>query len=285
MERAAIGAFSSTLPRKVRIDSRRRYVPDLAELWRYRELVWLFGRRDLTVRYRQTIFGTLWVFAGPLVTALLFTFVFGEVADLPTDGVPYFVFSYAGLLAWNLFTGVLTGASTSLTSNSGLITKVYFPRLVIPLATMAGTLVNTLISFGVMLFLLLVSGVGYSVEMVSLPLWLLLAVALAIGVSLTVTSLSVSYRDVNYVTPLITQVLLWLSPVAYSLEAVPANLRDLYLLNPLTSIVEGCRWALLGGDRLPPAWAIAYTVAVTVAVLVVGLVVFSRREVVFADVV
>ena len=274
-----------TSARRVRIDSRRRSFPDLRELLRYRQLIWLFGRRDLTVRYRQTVLGTLWVFAGPIVSAGLFTLVFGTVADLPTDGVPYFVFSYAGLLAWNFFSGVLSGASNSLTGNAGLITKVYFPRLVIPIATMASTLVNTLISFGMLLVLLPLSGVGYSVEMVTLPLWMLLALALGMGVALIVTSLAVSYRDVNYLTPLMTQVLMWISPVAYSLEAVPANLRDLYLLNPLTSIVEGCRWAILGGDRLPPAWAIAYTLFVTIAVMLTGLVVFARRETVFADVI
>jgi len=281
MTAAAAGAST----RRTRIDSSRRWLPDTRELIAYQQLVVLFGRRDLTARYRQTVFGSLWVFAGPLVSAGLFSFVFGRVADLPTNGVPYFVFSYAGLLAWNLFSGVLTGASTSMTGNGGLITKVYFPRLVIPLSTTASTLLNTAISFCVMVVLLLISGVGISWQIVLLPLWLTPAAFLAMGSALVLTSFAVTYRDINYVTPLATQLLLFLSPVAYSLEAVPPDLRNLYLLNPLTSIVEGCRWSLLGGSELPPAWAIAYSAAVAIGTLLVGLIVFTRREPGFADVI
>ena len=244
----------------MRIDSRRRWFPDLREFLAYRQLIVLFGRRDITAKYRQTALGSIWVLAGPLVSAGLFSFVFGNVADLPTNGVPYFVFAYAGLLAWNVFSGTLSGAATSVTGTGGLITRVYFPRLVVPFATMANTVVNTLISIGVMLVLLAVSGVGYSFQLLLLPVWLLVAAVLAMGIALVLTSFSVSYRDINYLTPLATQLLLFLSPVAYSIEAVPSDLRTLYLLNPLTSIVEGCRWSVLGGSYLPPAWAFAYTV-------------------------
>lgn len=276
---------SGSPARRLRIDARRRWFPDLRELWRYRQLVVLLGRREITTRYRQTALGTLWVFAGPIVSAGLFSFVFGRVADLPTGGVPYFVFSYAGLLAWNLFANSLSSAATSLTANAALITKIYFPRVAVPLSTLASTLLSTLISFGVMLFLLAVSGVGYSLQMVTLPFWLLLAIALAVGLSLVLSSISVSYRDINYLTPLFTQFVLFLSPVAYSFEAVPSSLHTLYLLNPLTTVVEGCRWSLVGGSLAIPGWAIAYTVAVTVGLVVIGSVVFARREGGFADVV
>ena len=270
--------------RRIRIDSRRRWFPDLRELLRYWQLIVLLGRRDITVRYRQTVLGTIWIFAGTLVTAGLFSFVFGRVADLPSGGVPYFAFSYAGLIAWNLFSNTLSSASTSLNSNSALIGKIYFPRLVLPLYTLASTLVTTVISFGVMAVILVAYGIAVTPQILLLPVWLTLAVVLAMGISLALTALSVTYRDVNYITPVLTSVLLYLSPVAYSIEAVPANLRNLILLNPLSTIVEGTRWSLLGTGSLT-GWAIAYTVVLTVGALVGGLAVFARLESSFADVI
>lgn len=270
--------------RRLRIDSRRRWLPDLGELIRYRHLVVLLGRRDITAKYRQTVLGTVWIFGGPLVSAALFAFVFGRVAELPSAGVPYFVFSYAGLLGWNLFSNTLSSASSSINSNSALITKIYFPRLVLPLSTVASTLLNLAISFGIMLVLLVAFGIGISLQLVVLPFWLLLALLLAMGVGLVLSAFAVSYRDVNYVTPIFTSLLMYLSPVAYSVDAVPKNLQSLFLLNPLTTIVEGCRWSLLGSGNLT-AWAVVYTVALTIASLVVGLVVFTRRESSFADVI
>jgi lipopolysaccharide transport system permease protein len=270
--------------RRVRIDSRRRWFPDLRELLRYSQLIVLLGRRDITVRYRQTILGTIWIFAGTLVTAGLFSFVFGRVAGLSSGGVPYFAFSYAGLIAWNLFSSTLTGASTSLNSNSPLIGKIYFPRLVLPLYTLASTLLTTVLNFGVMVVLLIVYGIEVTPQILLLPVWLTLAVVLAMGISLVLTALSVTYRDVNYVTPVLTSLLLYLSPVAYSIDAVPANLRNLILLNPLSTIVEGTRWSLLGTGNLT-GWAIVYTVVLTVGALVGGLAVFAHLESSFADVI
>ena len=271
--------------RRTRIDNQRRWFPNMAEFIQYRHLTVMLGRRDITVRYRQTVLGTLWIFTGPLVSAGLFSLVFGRVASLPSDGVPYFVFSYAGLLTWSLFSGILSSISTSVASSSALITKVYFPRLVVPFATLPSTLLNTAISFVVMLVLLAISGVGFSLQILVLPVWLLLAMALSIGLGLIFTSAAVWYRDVNYLTPLLIQLLLFLSPVAYSLAAVPDSLHTLYLLNPLTTVEEGTRWSLLGGSALPPAWAIVYSFVVTTVTLVVGLAVFARSERGFADVV
>ena len=272
-------------PALVRIDGRRRWFPSLRDLFESRQLVVLLGRRDVTVRYRQTVLGAVWIFLGALVSAGMFTFVFGRVADLPSQGVPYFVFSYAGLLAWNLFSGTLSGASGSVNASSGLITKIYFPRLVVVASSIAGTLVNLVISFGIMLALLAISGVGYSAQILLTPAWLLLGATLAMGLALTLTSIAVWYRDVTYLTPLATQLLLFLSPVAYSVQAVPKELQNWYLLNPLTTIVEGARWSLLGTSYLPPTWAIVYTVGLTLAVLLVGLTVFARLEGGFADVI
>jgi lipopolysaccharide transport system permease protein len=226
----------------------------------------------------------VWIFTGPLVSAGLFTFVFGNVAKLGSDGIPYFAFSYAGLLGWTLFTSILSGASGSLNSNSSLISKIYFPRLVLPLSSTASTLINTAISLVIMLVVLVVYDIGFSARMLLLPFWLLLAISLAMGLGLVVTSVAVKYRDVNYVTSVFTSLLLYLSPVAYSVSAVPASVRPYYQLNPITTIVDGCRWSLLGSNNLSP-WGIAYTVAVTVVALIGGAALFTRLEWGFADVI
>jgi len=219
------------------------------------------------------------------MSAGLFSFVFGRVAQLPSGGHSYFLFSYTALLAWNLFSQSLASASASLTSSSALITKIYFPRLVIPISTLGSVIVNMLITFGVTLVLLVATSTAFTSQILLLPLWLLLALTLALGLGLALASFSVLYRDVNYVTTLLVQFLLYLSPVGYSIEVVPAGLRTLYLLNPVATIVEGCRWSLLGTDYLPPAWAIVYTCAASVCAVVVGTAVFARREPTFADVV
>jgi lipopolysaccharide transport system permease protein len=269
---------------RIRIDSRRRWLPDLRAVVRARQLLFLLNRRDITVRYRQTVLGAIWIVVSPLLSAGLFTFVFGRVAKLPSDGLPYFAFSYAGLLGWNLFSDTLLSGSRSLVGNSNLITKIYFPRLVLPISTMASTLVNTGISFVVMLVILFAYRIPLTINLLVLPVWLMLAIALGVGIGLVLTSVSVTYRDVNYVTPALMPLLLYVTPVAYSVNAVPANLRGFYLLNPLATIVEGCRWSLLGSGYLVPA-AIVYTFVVTAASLVIGLIVFTRLEWGFADVI
>lgn len=270
--------------RRLRIDSRRRWFPDLRAFFRAGQLLALLSRRDITVKYRQTVLGAVWIFTGPLVSAALFTFVFGRVAQLSSDGVPYFVFTYAALLGWNMFAEALVGASKSLISNTGLITKIYFPRLVLPFSTVAATLINTAISFVVMLLLLVVYDIGFSLHLLMLPVWLLLALVLAMGLGIVLTSVSVLYRDVNYLTPVLIPLLLYVTPVAYSSGEVPGDLRYLYLLNPIATIVEGCRWSLLGHGRLT-SWAIVYTAALAVGALVLGLTLFARLEWKFADVV
>lgn len=269
---------------RLRIDSRRRWFPNLKALFRARQLLVLLSRREITVRYRQTVLGTIWIFTGPLVSAGLFTFVFGRVAKLPTDGVPYFAFSYAGLVGWNLFSETLLGASKSLTSNSSLVTKIFFPRLSLPLSQLATTLINTGISFGVMVFLLLVYDIGFSLHLLLLPVWLLLAIVMAMGIGFALTAISALYRDVNYLTPVFIPLLLYLTPVAYSSSAVPPELRTAYLLNPIATIVDGFRWSLLGHAELSP-WAIVYTVVVAFGSMIAGLMVFARLEGKFADVI
>ena len=284
MAAAAVTEHGDVVRRRLRIDSRRRWLPDFRALFHASDLLRLLARRDITVRYRQTALGAVWIIAGPLLSAGLFSFVFGRVADLSSEGEPYFAFSYAALLAWNLFSETLMASSRSLTANSGLVTKIYFPRLVLPLSTASSTLVNAALSVGVMLVLLVVYDIGFTLRILLLPAWILLALGLAMGLGLVVTSISVFFRDVNYVTQVAIPLLLFLTPVAYSTAEVPDDVRVAYLLNPVATIVEGCRWSLLGDGYLRGP-AVVYTVAVTVIAVVAGLMAFARLERGFADVV
>lgn len=269
---------------RLQIDSRHRWFPDLRDFFRYGQLIVLLCRRNITVMYRQTVLGAVWVVVNPLLSAGLFTFVFGRVAHLKTGGVPYFAFSYAGLLTWNLFSGSLTSAATSLVSNSSLFTRIYFPRLVLPVSQLAQTIINSSVSVVVMALLLVVYHIGFTLRLLFVPFWLLLALVLSFGISLILSSIAVFYRDVQYVTGAIVPMLLFLTPVAYSSSEVPHSLRFVYLLNPIATIVEGGRWSLIGHTSLS-MWTVVYTTAFTFGILVLGLVVFARLEWRFADVV
>lgn len=267
-----------------RIDSRRRWFPNLRELLRARDLIVLLSRRQITVTYRQTVLGAAWIFVSPVLSAGLFTVVFGRIAHLSSGGTPYFVFSYAGLLGWNLFSSTLTGAAGSLTSNSALISKIYFSRLVLPLASLGATFIQLAVSAVVMSILLIAYGIGFSVHLLVLPVWLLLAIVLGVGAGLILTAISVGYRDINNVTPALVPLLLYMTPVAYPTADVPGSLRAVFLVNPVATVIEGCRWSLLGHADLS-GWAVVYTVVVTFGLLIVGLVVFARLEWSFADVI
>jgi lipopolysaccharide transport system permease protein len=273
--------------RMLRIDSRRRWFPDVGAVFRSRQLLFILCRRNITVMYRQTVMGSIWLVVQPVISAGLLSFVFGRVAHLSSGGVPYFAFTFSGLLAWNLFSSSVTGAASSLVSNSNLFTRIYFPRLLLPLSALAPVLVNTGISCGVMFFLLVAYKIGFSFRLLFLPVWLGLALLLSLGVSLMLSSMAVFRRDVQYATQAVIPLMLFITPVAYSVAAVPPGLRTIYLLNPMATIVEGCRWSLLGQTHLPVVsiWAVAYTTAITFLVLIAGLVVFARLEWKFADVV
>ncbi len=237
--------------------------------------------------YRQTTLGSIWLVIAPVISAGLLSFVFGRVAHLSSGGVPYFAFTFAGLLAWNLFATSVTGTANSLTSNSTLFTRIYFPRMLLPLSALAPNLVNTGISCIVMFFLLVAYNIGFSFRLLLLPFWLGLALLLSVGVSLMLSSMAVLRRDVQYATQAVIPLLLFVTPVAYSVANVPPGLRTIYLLNPMATIVEGCRWSLVGKTHLGivSMWAVAYTSAITLLVLIAGSVVFTRLEWKFADVV
>jgi lipopolysaccharide transport system permease protein len=257
---------------------------DLHELWQFRDLVMTLALRDLRLRYKQTALGVIWVVLQPLLAAGVFSFVFGKVARLPSDGLPYFLFSYAGLLGWNLFNSTLSKCSGCLVGNSQLISKVFFPRLVLPLSTVPSALIDFTVALGMMAALMGIYRVAPMPALLLLPLWMGVLILLALGIGLCTASLAVSYRDVQYILPVFMQILLYASPIAYSLSAVPRHLRAFFLLNPLSGPLEAFRWSLLR-TAPPPAASLVYAIAVSVVVFFVGAYSFKRMERKFADVI
>jgi len=254
------------------------------EIWQYRDLLVSFAVRDVKLRYRQTVLGAAWVILQPLITAGILSFVFGKVAKLPTDGIPYFVFSFAGMLGYNAFQSTLTKASTCMVQNAQMIAKVFFPRIILPLSTAFSTLIDFAVALGMMAVLLLSTHIVPGVGILLLPVWLLLILALAMGLGLFAAALTVSYRDVQYILPVLTQFIMYASPVAYSISAVPERFRTVYFLFPLSGLIEGFRSSLLGHSHLP-GWAAAYSAGFALLTLVAGSLYFARVERRFADVI
>jgi lipopolysaccharide transport system permease protein len=263
---------------------------NLGDLWRYRELVYFMIWRDIKVRYKQTALGAAWAIIQPFFTMVVFTLFFGKLAKVPSDNVPYPIFSYTGLLPWGLFTKALSDAGRSMISNRSMITKIYFPRLVIPIASVLAGVVDfaiaILVLFGMMIYYNSLPAGNYRVAPTAavwtLPLFLILALATALGVGLWLSALNVIYRDINYVLPFITQFWLFITPIAYPSSMIPEKWRLLYALNPMTGVVEGFRWALLGTETAPGPM-LAVSSAIAVLVLVSGLFYFRRMERTFAD--
>ncbi len=256
----------------------------LGELWEYRELLYFLVWRDIKVRYKQTARGAAWAVIQPFFTMVVFSVFFGHLAKMPSDGIPYPIFTYCALLPWQLFAYALGQSGNSLVANQSLITRVYFPRLVIPISAVLAGLVDFAVAFVVLLGMMLYYGIVPAIAILTLPLFLLLAVATALAVGLWLSALNVEYRDVRYTIPFLTQFWLFLTPVAYPSSLVPERWRALYGLNPLAGVVEGFRWALLGRSG-PPDPLIGVSVLVVVLLLVGGLYYFRRMEKTFADVV
>lgn len=263
---------------------RRIDLPRASELWQAREVVARLAQRDIIVRYRQTVLGVAWVVIQPVLAAGIFSVVFGSVAGLSSDGVPYFLFALAGMLPWTLFNGALTRAAGSLVANQALVAKVFFPRLLVPLSTAASVLLDFAIGLVVAIVLLFVYGVNPGWAVLLLPVWVLLVVLLGTGVGIAASALMVKYRDVGYVLPWLTQILLYASPVAYALSSVPAELRWAFESNPITWFLEAFRWSLIGTE-VPPLWQLGALVGVSVGVFFVGLLYFQSHEREFADII
>lgn len=257
---------------------------NLRDLWTYRELVYFMMWRDVKVRYKQTMLGAAWAIIQPVLTMIVFTFLFGRIAKLPTDNnIPYPIFSYAALLPWGLFVTALNQASRSLTSNQNMVTKIYFPRLVLPLASILSGLVDFVIAFIILIGLMIYYGVTPSPNAIwALPLFLLLTVVTALGVALWLSAINVQYRDVNYALPFLTQFWLFITPVAYSSNLISEKWQLVYSLNPMAGVVNGFRWALLGTDT-GPGPGMAVSVLISLLILIGGLFYFRNMEKTFAD--
>lgn len=256
---------------------------DLRELWRYRELVYFLALRDVKVRYKQTALGVTWVLLQPLLAMGIFSIVFGS-RGLSTGGVPYPLFVVTGLVPWFYFSNATSGASGSIVSNTQLISKVYFPRLAIPLAAVLANLIDLSVGLVLVLVLLVSFGIPLGVQLLAVPVLVGLVVLTALGVSVWFAALDVQYRDVRYAVPFFIQVWLFATPVIYSANDVPERWRPLLALNPMTGVIEAFRWALLGtGD--PPPRALIGSVLVVLALLVTGVLYFRRMERTFADVI
>jgi lipopolysaccharide transport system permease protein len=265
---------------------RRPWLPsNPRELFLFRGLLARFAARDLTLRYRQTLLGMVWVVLQPLLGAGVLSFVFGGVAGLKGPaGMPYFVFSFAGMLAWTLFSSVLSRCSSVLVGNASMIQKVFFPRVLLPFSQVLSALVDVCVSLVVMAILLVAYGIWAGPAIVLVPVWLLLFVLLALGVGLATGALAVKYRDVQYIIPVAVQLLLFATPIAYLVSAAPASKRWLFDINPLTGLFEAIRWSILGTPA-PAAWNLLYGIVGCLVVFAGGLVTFSKLEHQFADVV
>ncbi len=259
---------------------------DPRELWKYRELLYFLTWRDVLVRYKQAVLGVAWAILQPLLTMVVFTVVFNKALGVPSadSKLPYAVFSFSGLLPWQFFAGALARSGVSLVGNANLLTKVYFPRLMIPISAVLAGLVDLGISFVVLIGLMGAYGIAPSWHIVFLPLFVVLAIATALAVSLWLSALNVLYRDVQYVIPFLVQLWMFVSPVIYSIDQIPAGpQRVAFALNPMTGVIGGFRWALLGQQF--PGGYMWISIAVVVPLLFAGLFYFKRMERVFADVV
>ena len=256
----------------------------LRELWEYRELLWFLVWRDIKVRYKQTALGASWAILQPIATMVVFSLFFGRLAGIPSDGLPYPIFSFAALVPWTFFSQGLSQSANSLVGSQNLITKVYFPRLAIPIATVLAGLVDFALAFLVLIVMMLGYGIVPGPEVLALPPLLLLALVTALGAGLWLSALNVQFRDVRYVVPFLTQLWLFLTPIAYPSSLLEEPWRTVYGLNPMAGVVEGFRWALLGTPE-PPGPMLAASVLAAFALLASGAFYFRRMEKTFADVV
>ncbi len=256
----------------------------LKELVEYRDLLFFLAWRDISVRYKQTVLGAAWAIIQPFFSMVVFSLFFGNLAKIPSDGLPYPIFSYAALLPWQYFSAAMSGSSNKLVGSASLLTKVYFPRLVIPLSAVLPPVLDFAIAFLVLIGMMVFYGISLTWNALWLPLFLLLALVTALGVGLWLSAMNVQYRDIRYAVPFLLQFWMFASPVTYPSSLVPEEWRALYGINPMASVIEGFRWALLGSGT-GPGPMMAVSVGVALLVLVSGAYYFRRMEKTFADVV
>lgn len=262
--------------------SERQYWQDI---WRYRELFYFLAWRDILVRYKQTAIGIAWALIRPLLTMIVFTVIFGKIAKLPAAGVPYPILVFAAMLPWQFFANSLTESSNSLINNSNLIAKVYFPRLIVPSSAVVVSFVDFLISGMILLGLMAWYDFAPSWRILTLPLWIAIAFAASLGVGLWLASLNVQYRDFRYIVPFIVQFGLYVSPVGFSSSIVPQQWRFLYSLNPMVGVIDGFRWAIIGGESSLYLPGFLLSLSLVFLLLISGVWFFRRMERTFADVI
>jgi lipopolysaccharide transport system permease protein len=271
--------------RMVDIEPQRGWVPLRPDdLWEYRELLYFLAWRDIKIRYKQTVLGAAWAIIQPFLMMVVFSIFFGRLGGIPSDGLPYPVFVYCALLPWQLFAQALTQSGNSLVGSQTLITKVYFPRLIIPLSAVLGGVMDFAIAFLVLVGMMIYYGIVPTIAVLAIPLFVLLALGAALGAGLWLSALNVQYRDVRYTLPFLTQVWFFVTPVVYPASLVPERWRWLYGLNPMTGVVEGFRWALLGAAGTPGT-EVAVSVVVVAVFITGGAYYFRYTERTFADVV
>ena len=257
---------------------------DLRGLWAYRELLYFLAWRDVKVRYKQTVLGAAWAILQPFFTMVVFSLFFGRLAGVPSDGIPYPIFAYAALVPWQFFASGLSNSSNSLVGSAGLITKVYFPRLVVPVAAVLPGAVDFVLAFVVLLGMMLFYGIMPTINVVWLPLLLLLALITALGAGLWLSALNVQFRDIRYAVPFVINAWMFATPIAYPSSLLAEPWRTVYGINPMAGVVEGFRWALLGTETTPGAMVYVSAIVATL-ILVSGAYYFRRMEQTFADVV
>ncbi|MDH4127787.1 MAG: ABC transporter permease [Spirochaetota bacterium] len=255
------------------------------DLWKYRELFYFLAWRDIIVRYKQTVIGALWAILRPFLTMVIFTVIFGKLAKLPSEGIPYAILVFAGLLPWQLFSNSLSESSNSLLASAGMISKVYFPRLIIPSSTIAVSLVDFLISFVILIGLMMWYQFMPSWKIFTLPLFILLALGASLGVGLWFSSLSVKYRDFRFIVPFVVQLGLFISPVGFSSSIIPEQWKLIYSINPMVGVVDGFRWAILGNDVSLYWPGFILSVALVLLLLISGIWYFRKTEKTFADII
>ncbi|MEN6482691.1 MAG: ABC transporter permease [Anaerolineaceae bacterium] len=261
---------------------------NLGDLWHYRELIYFLTWRDLKVRYKQTLIGVAWIIIQPVISMVVFNFLFGQLLNVPSGGVPYPIFSYAALLPWNYFAGALQRSSTSLVGSANLISKVYFPRMTIPISGILSGFVDFLVSFVVLIVLMIIYKITPTSAIIYLPLFLLLAAITALGFGLWLSALNVRFRDVGHLVPFLIQIWMYLTPVIYGSDLIPEQFRFLLGFNPMTGVVEGFRWALLGNnlaDAAAPGPLFGISIAISLIVLISGTIFFRSTERTFADII
>jgi lipopolysaccharide transport system permease protein len=255
---------------------------NLRDLWIYRELLYFFTWREIKVRYKQTILGFAWAIIQPVFMMVIFTLFFGNLAKIPSEGIPYPLFNYAALLPWTLFAEGLTRSSNTLVQDANLVRKIYFPRLVMPLSGVISPIVDFAIAFVILIVMMFYYSYAPTARILLLPAFIALAVATAFGAGLWLSALNIKYRDIRYVIPFLVQIWLFASPVVYSSNLLPQQYRIVYALNPMAGVIEGFRWALLGTE--PPGSLIAVSAGIVLVILILGVFYFRRCERTFADV-